>query len=86
MQQASLVSTRDTSSKNSRDEITLITTRYKGTLSICKGFLFLSKVVVKTQVLALTIASTFKCQRKYFHWHLKVLAFFGALFYLWFNI
>ena len=34
----------------------------------------------KTQVLAMVIESTFNSQRKYFHWHLKVLAFFGGIF------
>ena len=34
----------------------------------------------KTQVLAMVIESTFNSQRKYFHWHLKVLAFFGRYF------
>ena len=40
----------------------------------------MKKKTKKTQVLAMVIESTFNSQRKYFHWHLKVLAFFGGIF------
>ena len=33
----------------------------------------------KMKILAMAIASTFKCQRKYLRWHLKVCSFFGAV-------
>ena len=33
----------------------------------------------KMKILAIAITSTFKCQRKYLRWHLKVCSFFGAV-------